>query len=105
MIALAYVESFNGKMREQFLSGELFYTLNETQIMTERWRTHYNMVRPHSSLRSLPPAPETIQLASHNNPEKLKTFQCKTYNKAAIECSQMTPLFSILLLKKTRQER
>jgi putative transposase len=59
-----YVESFNGKMREQFLNGELFYTLKEAQIMTERWRTHYNTVRPHSSLGGQPPAPETVQLAS-----------------------------------------
>jgi transposase InsO family protein len=51
-------------MRAQFLNGELFYTLNEAQFMTERWRTHYNTVRPHSSLGGLPPAPETIQLAS-----------------------------------------
>jgi transposase InsO family protein len=58
-----YGESFNGKMREQFLNGELFYTLKEAQIMTERWRTHYNMVRPHSSLGGQPPAPETVQLA------------------------------------------
>jgi putative transposase len=59
-----YIESFNGKMREQFLNGELFYTLQEAQIMTERWRRHYNTVRPHSSLGGQPPAPETIQLAS-----------------------------------------
>lgn len=59
-----YVESFNGKMREQFLNGELFYTLKEAQIMTERWRIHYNTVRPHSSLGGQPPAPETLQLAS-----------------------------------------
>ena len=59
-----YVESFNGKMREQFFNGELFYTLKEAQIMTQSWRTHYNTVRPHSSLGGLPPAPETIQLAS-----------------------------------------
>ena len=59
-----YVESFNGKMREQFLNGELFYTLKEAQIMTERWRTHYNTIRPHSSLGGQPPAPETVQLAS-----------------------------------------
>lgn len=37
-----YVESFNGKMREQFLNGELFYTLKEAQILTERWRIQYN---------------------------------------------------------------
>ena len=59
-----YIESFNGKMRAQFLNGELFYTLKEAQILTERWRTHYNTVRPHSSLGGQPPVPETIQLAS-----------------------------------------
>lgn len=57
-----YVESFNGKMRYQFLDGELFYTLKEAQIMIERWRVHYNTVRPHSSLGGLPPAPETVRL-------------------------------------------
>lgn len=59
-----YVESFNGKMRDQLLNGELFYTLREAQIIIERWRIHYNTVRPHSSLGGLPPAPATIQLAS-----------------------------------------
>lgn len=59
-----YIESFNGKMREQFLKGELFATLKEAQILTERWRIHYNTVRPHSSLGGQPPAPETLQLAS-----------------------------------------
>ena len=51
-------------MREQFLNGELFYTLKEAQNLTERWRSHYNTVRPHSSLGGQPPAPETIQLES-----------------------------------------
>jgi putative transposase len=51
-------------MRGQFLNGELFYTLKEAQVMTDRWRTHYNMVRPHSSLGGQPPAPETLQLVS-----------------------------------------
>ena len=51
-------------MRAQFLTGEVFYTLKEAQILTERWRTHYNTVRPHSSLGGQPPALETIQLAS-----------------------------------------
>ena len=59
-----YIESFNGKMRGQFLDGELFYTLKEAQITTERWRRHYNTVRPHGSLGSRPPVPETLQLAS-----------------------------------------
>jgi transposase InsO family protein len=59
-----YCESFNGKMRDQLLNGELFYTLKEAQTIIERWRMHYNTVRPHSSLGGQPPAPETFQLAS-----------------------------------------
>ena len=59
-----YCESFNGKMRDQLLNGEWFYTLKEAQIIIERWRIHYNTVRPHSSLGGQPPAPEAIQLAS-----------------------------------------
>jgi transposase InsO family protein len=59
-----YCESFNGKMRDQLLNGELFYTLKEAQTIIERWRIHYNTVRPHSSLGGQPPAPETLQLAS-----------------------------------------
>ena len=58
-----YIESVNGKMREQCLNGELVYTLKDAQIMTERWRRHDNTVRPHRSLGGQPPAPETIQLA------------------------------------------
>ena len=52
------------QMRAQFLIGELFYTLKEAQVLTERWRIHYNTVRPHSSLGGQPPAPEIIQRAS-----------------------------------------
>lgn len=56
-----YIESFNGKMRDQFLNGEIFYSLFEAKILIERWRQHYNTVRPHSSLGGKPPAPKTIQ--------------------------------------------
>lgn len=59
-----YIESFHSKMREQSLDGELFSTLQEARILTERWRTHYNTVRPHSSLGDQVPAPEVLQLAS-----------------------------------------
>lgn len=57
-----YVESFNGKMRDQFLNGEIFYTLKEAQILIEIWRKHYNQIRPHSSLNRRPPAPLTITM-------------------------------------------
>jgi putative transposase len=55
-----YCESFNGKLRDELLNGEIFYTLNEAKIVIEVWRRHYNTVRPHSSLGYRPPAPEVI---------------------------------------------
>ena len=55
-----YVESFNARLRDELLNGEIFYTLNEAQIVIEDWRRHYNHKRPHSSLRYRPPAPEVI---------------------------------------------
>ena len=56
----AYCESFNGKMRDELLNGEIFYSLREAQIIIERWRNHYNTKRPHSALGYRPPAPEAI---------------------------------------------
>ncbi len=53
-----YNESFNGTLRDQLLNGEIFYTLHEAKVLLERWRWHYNHVRPHSSLGYKPPAPE-----------------------------------------------
>ena len=55
-----YNESFNGKLRDELLNTEIFYTLKEAQVLIERWRHHYNTIRPHSSLGYRPPAPETI---------------------------------------------
>jgi transposase InsO family protein len=55
-----YIESFNGKMRDELLSREIFYSLKEAQVLIEMWRKHYNTVRPHSSLGYRPPAPETF---------------------------------------------
>ncbi len=55
-----YVESFNSKLRDEHLNGEIFYTLKEAQILTADWRRLYNALRPHSSLGQRPPAPETI---------------------------------------------
>jgi putative transposase len=55
-----YCESFNSKLRDELLKGEIFYTLKEAQIVIESWRRHYNTVRPHSSLGYKPPAPEAV---------------------------------------------
>ncbi len=56
-----YNESFNGKLRDELLNGEIFLTLQEAQVLVEQWRREYNTVRPHSSLGYRPPAPETIE--------------------------------------------
>ena len=55
-----YVESLNGKLRDELLDRERFDTLQEARVLIERWRRHYNTVRPHSALGYRPPAPETI---------------------------------------------
>jgi transposase InsO family protein len=55
-----YNESFNGRLRDELLNGELFYSLKEAQIIIEQWRQHYNHVRPHSSLGYKPPAPKAV---------------------------------------------
>jgi len=56
-----YVESFNGKLRDELLDREIFYTLSEAKILLERWRREYNTVRPHSALGYRPPAPEAVR--------------------------------------------
>jgi putative transposase len=55
-----YVESFNARLRDELLNGEIFYSLREAQIVIESWRRHYNAVRPHQSLGYRPPAPEVF---------------------------------------------
>jgi putative transposase len=59
-----YIESFNGKLRDELLARELFDTLLEAKVLIERWRKGYNTVRPHSSLGYRPPAPEATQSCS-----------------------------------------
>ncbi len=56
-----YCESFNAKLRDELLNGEIFYSLAEAKILIESWRRHYNTKRPQSSLGYRPPAPEVIQ--------------------------------------------
>jgi putative transposase len=65
-----YCESFNGKLRDECLNGEIFYSLKEAQIVIEQWRVEYNTKRPHSALGYRPPAPSTIapQFAALRSP-------------------------------------
>jgi len=55
-----YIESFNGKLRDELLDREIFTTLEEAKVLIKQWRREYNQVRPHSALRYQPPAPEAI---------------------------------------------
>jgi putative transposase len=64
-----YCESFNSKLRDELLNTEMFYSLKEAQILTERWRMHYNTRRPHSSLGYKPPAPVTVRPLNVDNRE------------------------------------
>jgi len=57
-----YNESFNGKLRDELLNREIFYTLKEAQTLIERWRQEYNTVRPHSALGYRPPTPAAIEV-------------------------------------------
>jgi transposase InsO family protein len=60
-----YIESFNGKLRDEVLNVEIFDTLYEAKVLIERWRQHYNHIRPHSSLGYRPPAPESVIPSTH----------------------------------------
>jgi len=71
-----YNESFNGKLRDELLNGETFYTLQEARVLIERWREHYNTIRPHSSLGYRPPAPDAIlpPMARSPYPQNVRTL-------------------------------
>ena len=55
-----YIESFNGKLRDELLNGEIFDNILEARVITEQWREHYNKIRTHSSLNFRPPVPEVM---------------------------------------------
>ena len=63
-----YIESFNGKFRDELLNREIFDTVLEARIISERWRKEYNTKRPHSALGYRPPAPEAILPPQTNQP-------------------------------------
>jgi putative transposase len=70
-----YIESFNGKFRDEFLNRELLDTLLEARVLTAQWRRYYNTERPHSALGYRPPAPETILPAPRGGEERLQRQQ------------------------------
>jgi transposase InsO family protein len=60
-----YIESFNGKLRDELLNGEIFTTLLEAKVLIENWRREYNEIRPHSALGYRPPAPSVRLMKPH----------------------------------------
>ena len=90
-----YIESFNARLRDELLNGEIFYTLKEAQVLIESWRRHYNAIRPHSSLGYRPPAPETIvtpswppgsaPLRSAGHPAWLRNRQCANIQTGPVD--------------------
>ena len=69
-----FCESFNGKLRDELLNGEIFCSLKEAKILIEQWRHHYNTVRPHSSLGYRPPAPQTF-MPPPPHPDRMAPMQ------------------------------
>ena len=61
MVPLLGAGHFNGKLRDELLNGEIFYSLAEAAVLVEQWRREYNTVRPHSACGGFPPAPEAIK--------------------------------------------
>ena len=70
-----YCESFNSKLRDEFLNREIFYSLKEVQVLAERWRIYYNTERPHSSLGYRPPAPVAWQIEVPQGHGKVESKQ------------------------------
>lgn len=59
-----YIESFNGKLRDELLNREIFTTLEEAKVLIEQWKREYNQVRPHSAKNYRPPAPEAVLITT-----------------------------------------
>lgn len=57
-----FAESFNARLRDELINGEIFYSLAEARVIIEAWRRHFNAVRPHASLGYRTPAPEVFLL-------------------------------------------
>lgn len=79
-----YIESFNGKLRDELLNCEIFDTVFEAKVLVEMWREEYNQRRPHSSLGYRPPAPETFEPFLHGSAHTLRHAGISTRRAASI---------------------
>jgi putative transposase len=90
-----YCESFNSKLRDEFLNGEIFYSMKEVQVLAERWRVHYNTIRPHSSLGYRPPAPEAWLTSSNMGHAKVES-QPRFPLSHTPDCGYLSPQITAL---------
>jgi putative transposase len=81
-----YCESFNSKMRDEFLNGEIFYSLKEARVLAERWRVYFNTERPHSSLGYRPPAPAAWQTEASQRNGKVESKKRFPLSHSAYYC-------------------
>ena len=59
-LTTGYNESSNGKLKDELVNREIFYSLREAQVLVEQWHREYNTIRPHSYLGFRPPAPQAV---------------------------------------------
>ena len=87
-----YCESFNSKIRDEFLNGEIFYSIKEVKVLTERWRVYFNTERPHSSLGYRAPAPAAWQTEASPRHGKVESKERFPLSHTAHYCDgQITP--------------
>ena len=77
-------ESFNSKLRDEFLNGEIFYSMKELRVLAERWRVYYNTIRPHSSLGYRPPAPQPWAASSLGDRDYLNSQIVALHSEAIL---------------------
>jgi transposase InsO family protein len=82
-----YIESFNGKLRDEILNREVFYSVKETKVIVENWRLEYNNHRPHSGLDYMTPAGFAAScIASASPTAQLQQYTTDTADNSLIEC-------------------
>ena len=89
-----YIESFNSRMRDEFLNGELFGSLREAEVLTKRWVNYYNMVRPHSSLGGKTPAPQSY---TFDDMEMPKTIRQSAWNVILVSDEKRKKLSKVVV--------
>ena len=100
-----YCESFNGKLRDECLNGEIFYSLKEARVVIEMWRKFYNTERLHSALGYRPPAPVTWIAAAWLGADVKSPFACRSMSEARLRSQSRLKMNAVLAVLKTLRRR